>query len=61
MAVWGGNTKGWMPLGIGNANNSSMKLSASTSVLFIFQLVPIHSGRLFGEIMTAQSALKHLR
>ena len=50
-AVWGGSTKGWTPLGIPNASSSSTKLSASASVLFIFQLVPTHRGRLFDEIM----------
>ena len=44
-----------MPLGTGKVSNSSMKLSASASVLFIFQLVPTHNGRLFGDVMTTQS------
>ena len=46
-----GSTNAWMPLGIGNVSNLSTNLSASASVLFIFQLVPTHSGRLFGEVI----------
>jgi hypothetical protein len=55
-AVCGSSTNGWMPRGTGNVSNSSTKLSASASVLFIFQLVPTHSWRVFGDVMTAQLA-----
>ena len=50
-AVYAGSTKGWMPLGTGKVTNSSTKLSASASVLFIFQLVPTHSLRVSGNVM----------
>ena len=38
-------------VGTGKVTNSSTKLSASASVLFIFQLVPIHSLRVSGNVM----------